>query len=258
MKIISASRRIEMVGAFPERLAELLETKCPPDKTHTIVFWTKDPRNLWKNTKLNQTILQYGQLYVHFTITGFGQTRLEPHVPSSQFLLDLLPQLIDLVGSPDRIMIRFDPIIHLTLDNNSEYSNLERYPEIAQRIVDYGIRNVTTSWMEPYKKVVNRLAKHGVEWIPVNEDDIRKDLDYLESISDPLGIELHGCCVKEMPMSRCINGELLTRLHPDHLPASSKRAKGQRKLCGCTESWDIGWYNQCPCGCLYCYANPAN
>ena len=57
--------------------------------------------------------------------------------------------------------------------------------------------------------------------------------------------------------NRCIDPELICRLSPELEPLirNSKTDKGQRSLCGCITSKDIGTYNTCPHGCAYCYAN---
>ncbi|MDE5688630.1 MAG: DUF1848 domain-containing protein, partial [Paramuribaculum sp.] len=54
--------------------------------------------------------------------------------------------------------------------------------------------------------------------------------------------------------------ELICRLSPEIEPLIHNMTtdKGQRRLCRCITSKDIGAYNTCPHGCLYCYANTSS
>jgi DNA repair photolyase len=245
-----------MVACFPDDLVGLLNDKCPPEQTHTLVLWTKNPTNLLEHEGMRRTCSRY-PLYIHFTITGMGGGPLEPNVPPAREMLGLLGSLIEYIGHPERVRIRFDPIVHVRLPNGAPLRNLELFEEVAENAHRHGIRDVSTSWMSRYKKVLARLQKNGFSEIPLSEEEQKSELEWMETVAAEHSVRLHGCCVPGMPVSRCIDGELLSRLHPEKAPCSTKKAKGQRAACGCTESFDIGWYNPCPHGCIYCYANPA-
>jgi len=246
-----------MVGCFPEEMAEVLEARCPPERVHTIVIWSKDPRNMLDHPRLHRVLARYDQLYLHWTVTGMGGTPLECRVPPWENLMDDLPRIIDFLGTPERLRLRFDPIVHLKLPSGEVYTNFPLFPKVAGFFARWGVRDVSLSWMEAYPKVVRRLKRVGLEPAPLPHEQWLGEVQRLREWARVLGLTLHFCCVPRLPQSHCIDGELLSRLHPKGYRCSTQRAKGQRPLCGCTESWDIGWYNPCPNGCLYCYANPA-
>ena len=56
--------------------------------------------------------------------------------------------------------------------------------------------------------------------------------------------------------AHCIDGDLLAELFPDR-PLISQ-FKPTREQCGCVASRDIGMYDSCPHGCVYCYANQSH
>jgi len=255
-KVISASRRIDMVGNAPDKFVEILNQKCPPESTHTLVIWTKNAENLFEYKPLLETVKKYDQLFIHYTVTGMGGTMLEPRVPLPDKGMSFLPKMVELAGDPRRIRFRFDPIVNVRLPDGSSYCNLPWFKKLAPKVKDSGITDISISWMSEYRKVLSRLKRVGITALKVTAEIWQKQFEAIMETATKYNFTMHGCCVPGMPRSRCIDGELLAALHPSKEPCSIRKAKGQRTECGCTESWDIGWYHYCYHGCRYCYANP--
>lgn len=71
-------------------------------------------------------------------------------------------------------------------------------------------------------------------------------------------IELVSCCYPLLeqagiPQGRCVDPDLIRRLRPD-LENLDLKPRPTREGCGCAASRDIGAYDTCPGGCVYCYA----
>lgn len=253
--VISASRRTDLVGCYPDALIARLK-EYPPDTVHSLVIWTKNPLPLLNNIRLRKAVQQYTQMYIHVTVTGMGGGIFEPRIPKPEKVLAILPELITLAGDPRRIVWRFDPIVHFK-KKQKKYSNLSMFSSLAKEFAENKIRAIKTSWVSPYQKVIRNLNKFGWELEDISLEQKKKEALGLEKIARAGGQCIEYCCVEGFALSRCIDGFRLIELHPSGQACSTKRARHQRTLCGCTESIDIGWYTQtCLHGCVYCYANP--
>lgn len=278
-KIISASRRTDLVAFYPGWLADVLSKEearffpfgkkssvrvdLSPAQVHTIVLWSKNFQPLLDNQfGLRDLIRKYDQVYFHFTITGLGGSFLEKLAPPPEIALKQLSGLLKIAGSPERISIRFDPII-FWYENELLRSNQPFFPELARRISSFGIRTVRFSFTQWYKKAVRRAKKANLKFYDPTFEEKKKIVSELVEVASAYNLELWSCSQQEIALlpgikpSACIDGCLLSELHPSQELASVVKDKTQRKDCLCTESVDIGSYTQsCPASCLYCYANP--
>lgn len=256
-KIVSASRRTELVAHYPDYLVHRL-AQVGPERVHTLVVWTKDPTNLLAHRGLHDMLGRVAQVFVHWTVTGLGSTFVEPNVPAPRAQLALLDDIAVLVGDPRRIHWRYDPLVSARC-GNERVSNVDLalFRSLADAFARAGVPAVHTSFATMYRKVMRRLVDAGIELEDYDAAARRQFISALAEEAARFGIQLLTCCEPGYPLQRCIDGESLTALHPTNEPCRTERARDQRKLCGCTVSLDIGRYLPCPNRCLYCYAHPA-
>ena len=106
----------------------------------------------------------------------------------------------------------------------------------------------------------------------------------LQQLDKSWNLEI-GTCAEKIPLeqygivhNKCVDDDLMIELFShdkvlmdflgvEFVPADlfnsipgikknkNNKDKGQRELCGCINSKDIGQYNTCPHECIYCYAN---
>jgi hypothetical protein len=71
-------------------------------------------------------------------------------------------------------------------------------------------------------------------------------------------LPLATCCEKidfdmlKIQHNKCVDGDLIERI--TGLKINKRKDSGQRPLCGCIESREIGSFNTCRHKCAYCYA----
>ncbi len=277
-RVISASRRTDLVAFFPEWLAAALRSgralvhgpsgrtrpvDLNPDTAHTVVLWSKNFANLTENRHgLRDLLRSYDQLYLHFTVTGLGGTPLERGVPPALEALRALEPLVELAGHAGRVSLRFDPVLNWR-EAGREATNLRFFPELAREAGRLGIRDIRFSFAQWYGKARRRAVRQGFDYIdPPDEEKIRLARGLAEE-AGRRGLRLYSCsqdfltAVPGVEASACIDGRLLQSLHPGRESVSLAKDRSQRPECRCTESVEIGSYTQaCPHGCVYCYANP--
>lgn len=234
--------------------------------TRFIVFWSK---NLAPLLSYLPMIKERGiGCYIHFTLNDYEAEGLEPNVPPLSQRIETFRRAVEALGR-GAVVWRFDPLI--LIDKINIDTLLEKIAHIANALTGYTEKLVFSfADIESYKKVSRNLRQSGINYREWDEESMRESAARLSTLNrNNWNLEL-ATCAERIDLSeygighnRCIDPELINRLAPDDeiLQNSLYNAKtdtGQRKACGCILSKDIGAYNTCPHGCLYCYANTSS
>lgn len=195
--------------------------------------------------------------YLQFTITGMPPF-FEPGLPDIATRIDTLARL-GLRYGPRRVLWRYDPMVAGDV-TDADY-HLRRFREMAAALEGFTERCYISfaCWYDKVRKNFARFT--GAYGITVHDPEAEAKVDLAQNLAEIAGrhgMALYACCDDELvgPTVRkaaCIDGDLVQELfYPEGLKF---RGKGTRKSCGCAESKDIGAYDTCPHGCVYCYAN---
>lgn len=264
--IISASRRTDIPGYyfewFLQRLKEeyvlvrnpwnphqVSRVSLSPQVVDGIVFWTKNPAPVLE--RLGE--LSGYHYYFQFTLTPYGP-EIEPNLPSKNKVIIPAFQRLSRELGKERVIWRYDPIF---LSSRYTWEYHCRYFEVlAARLASYTNR-CTVSFLDWYRKTRKNAGRLGI--VDMNMNQQKELLGQLVSLAGKYGITLDVCGEEQdysdigAHKAHCIDKGLLEQIGNYKLKAG--KDKSQRAACGCVSSIDIGAYDTCPNGCLYCYAN---
>lgn len=229
------------------------------ENIHTLVIWTKNPKNILSHHGLKDCLEELDQIYILLTVTGLGGTPLEPFAPLTEEVFNRLPEIIDFIGSPQRVAIRYDPLIDVVHLGKTHLSNIDMnlFNKVLEKASPLGIKRIIVSYVTLYKKVIERLKRNKFEIVNHNIEEMT---DFIKNKMmlrvEEFGMELSTCVQPHLTTKGCIDGNTLSFLHPKQDPCSKTKDTSQRQTCHCTKSYDIGQWFSCYHNCLYCYGNP--
>jgi hypothetical protein len=152
---------------------------------------------------------------------------------------------------------RYDTIINSSLTPR-EY-HLETFSRLAESM-EGATDEVVISFAHLYQKTLRNMEKaanvHEFTWSDPGDKWKKSLASELAAISSIHGMRLSVCSQPNYIMpgcyeARCVDADRLADVVGHPVKAC---LKGNRKECGCFESRDIGEYDTCPHGCVYCYA----
>ncbi len=265
--ILSVSRRTDIPSYYSEWFMNRLKSGCviiknpmnpsqmsrvalTPETIDCIVFWTKDPVNMMdKLLQLDQMGYPY---YFQYTLTPYDKN-IERNLRGKGEIIKTFQELSARIGK-GRVIWRYDPI--LINDRYSIAYHRNEFEKLCKQLSG-ATEQCIISFVDIYQKL-NKSVKETI-LRNITEEEMREVAAEFVTIGRNYHIKLSACCEKldlsgeGVHASACIDKDLIERISGKRLIV--KKDKNQRLGCGCVQSIDVGIYNTCKHGCVYCYAN---
>ena len=211
-----------------------------------MVFCTKNPFPMFDSFAL----LEPFDTFWFVTITPYGK-EIEPHVPDKERVMDSFLQLSELVGA-GRVSWRYDPIF--ITEKYSVDDHIKQFEHMAGRLRG-STHQCVVSFIDLYEKTKRNFP--SVRAVTAAEQ--RTQINAFSATAAENDLQIHLCCESESLVRPNVDAEgcLSQKVLEDALGCRLivPKKKGARQECSCLLGADIGAYNTCGHGCLYCYAN---
>ncbi|MDH7603950.1 MAG: DUF1848 domain-containing protein [Melioribacter sp.] len=273
--IISVSRRTDILAFYSDWLIERIKLgylyypnpfsqkpvyiDLSTDAVKSIVFWTRNPKPIFKH--LDFIDEKYNKHhYMHLTINGYPKI-LEKRSPDVDYAISSAEFLAKRYGD-NYIQWRFDPIIISSITSYEFIINKFKY--IADKLT--GItKRCYISFVDLYKKTKMNLSKAEKDYnIKFYEPSVEEQVSLVKEIIDiakEKKIDVYACAenhllkiIPELNEAHCVDIEIINKICNEDEKCNYKISP-TRFDCSCYESKDIGFYDSCFYGCIYCYAN---
>ena len=271
MKVISVSRRTDIPAFYSEwfmnrirdgyvrwvnpfsRLVHRISLR--PEDVIAFVLWSKNYAPLLPY--LDELDASGYRMLFHFTINGLPKA-FEPRVPDAAEMVKCAHTLSHRYG-PDPVLWRYDPVLISSITDRRYH--LDRFRELCAAL-EGAVKRCYFSFTVFHSKVQRNasalLRETGIVLHDLESADRVEIANTLADIASEHGIEMLSCCGDyllggKVKKANCTDAALLHRLYPERTRRLVEAPT--REGCGCCECTDIGMYDTCAHGCVYCYAN---
>ena len=240
----------EVLVRNPMNPRQVRRIRISPDVVDCIVFWTKVPGAVLP--VLPEIACMGYSCMFQVTVNPYGSP-VEPALPPLQERIAAVQALAEAAGK-HRVIWRYDPIVM-----SEAYTvgwHAERFAAMVGQLAG-SVRKGVISFLDEYAKIRVRLRQHGLRTCREEEMNAlaaafapvaaRHHLP-LQTCAEKVDLSAygigHGACLDARDIAEAIGR-----------PLQLRRNSNQRPECGCVQSIDVGAYNTCHNGCVYCYAN---
>lgn len=224
-----------------------------PENLDGFVFWTRNLAPFFE--PLQDVRARDIPFAVQYTITGYPRL-LDAATVAPRRAIEDLKRLATQYGARAGVW-RYDPVL-FTSQTPPDWHR-ENFARLAQALTGT-VDEVAVSFAQIYRKTARNLDAVArlspFHWWDPAAAEKKELLADLAAIAVDRGMKLTLCGQPELLIAgveeaSCIDPVRLSDMA--ERPVTAPR-KAHRKTCACYASRDIGDYDTCPHGCVYCYA----